>query len=106
MASWGCVQFKAMARLVQQFLGHRQIARRFTDTHVTQVGRQMRQKALHILAFTILSHKPPDRERVAEVMETWLKVKTVRAFHAGFIANAFERDLCCQVRDEASIVRG
>jgi hypothetical protein len=43
---------------------------------------------------------------LAEVMEARLEVKTVREFHAGFVANAFERQLCCQVRDGSSIVCG
>ncbi len=43
---------------------------------------------------------------LAEVMKTWLVIKAVRTFHSGFISNAFERQLCGQMRDRASIVRG
>ena len=95
-----------MARFVQEFLGHRQIARRFPNAHVAQIGRQVRKKTLDILSFSIPGHKPSDGERMPEVMKTWLVVETVRAFHAGFISDAFERQLCGQMRDRASIVRG
>ncbi len=80
-----------MARFDQEFLGHRQIARRFSDAHVAQIGRQVRKKTLNILTFAIPCHKPPNRERMAEVMKAWLIVETVRALHAGFISDAFER---------------
>ena len=94
-----------MARFVQEFLGHRQIARRFPNAYVAQIGRQVRKKTLNILTLAIPCHKPPDRERVPEVMETGLVIKAVRAFHAGFISDAFERELCRQVGDRSSIVR-
>src|SRR5258707_1823503 len=92
-----------MTRFVQEFLGHRQIARRFSDAYVAQIGRQVRQKTLNILSLSIPGHKPPDRERVAEVMKTLLIVETVRAFHSGCISNAFESELCRQMMDKASI---
>jgi hypothetical protein len=60
---------------------------------VAQIGRQVWQKALNILTFSIPGHKPSHRECVAEVMKAWLEVKTIRAFHSGFISNAFKRDL-------------
>ena len=41
-----------------------------------------------------------------EVMKTGLIVETVRAFHAGFISDAFERQLRGQTRDGASIMSG
>jgi hypothetical protein len=41
---------------------------------------------------------------VAEVMKTVLVIEGVSAFHAGFIANAFECELCRQMRDRSSIV--
>ena len=73
---------------------------------MAQIGRQMRQNALNVLAFAIPGHKPPDRKRVAEVMKTGLIIESVRAFHVSFITDAFERQLCRQMRDRASIVRG
>ena len=48
----------------------------------------------------------PELGIVPEVMKTGLIVETVRAFHAGFISDAFERQLCGQVRDRASIISG
>ena len=95
-----------MARFIQEFLGHRQIARRFSKSYVAQIGRQVRKKTLDILSFAIPGHKPSDGKRMPEVMKTGLIVETVRAFHAGFISDALERQLCRQMRDWASIVRG
>jgi len=95
-----------MARFVQEFLGHRQIARRFPKAYVAQIGRQVRKKTLDILSFSIPGYKPSDGKRMPEVMQTGLIVETIRAFHAGFITNAFERQFCGQMRDRASIVRG
>ena len=93
-----------MTRFVQEFLGHGQIARRFPNAHVAQIGRQVRQKTLDILSFLIPGHKPSDGEPMPEVMKTWLVIEAVRAFHAGFISDAFECQLCGQMRD-ASILR-
>ncbi len=95
-----------MARFVQELLGHRQIARRFPKAYVAQIGRQVRKKTLNILSFSIPGHKPSDGKRMPEVMKTGLIVETVRAFHAGFISDAFDCQLCGQTRDRASIVRG
>jgi hypothetical protein len=39
-------------------------------------------------------------------MKTGLIIETVRAFYAGFISDAFERQLCGQMRDRASIISG
>jgi hypothetical protein len=63
------------------------------------------KKALDILSFAIPGHKPSHGKRMPEVMKTGLIVETVHAFHAGFISDAFERQLCGQMRDQASIVR-
>jgi len=70
LASWGRVKFEAMARFVQKFLGHRQIARRFPKAYVAQIGRQVRKKTLDILSFSIPGHKPSDGKRMPEVMKT------------------------------------
>src|SRR5260370_37322971 len=93
-----------MTRFVQELLGHRQIARRFSDAYVAQIGRQVRQKKLNILSLSIPGHKPPDRERVAEVMKTWMIVESVHAIYYGCIANAFERQLFRQMRYRATLV--
>jgi hypothetical protein len=88
------------------FVGSRKATIRFANPHVAQIGRQVRKKALNVLTLAIPGHKPPDRERMPEVMKTRLIVKPVRAFHIGFIADAFERQFCGQMCDRASIVRG
>jgi hypothetical protein len=67
---WGRVKFEAMARLVQEFFGHRQIARRFPKAYVAQIGRQVRKKTLDILSFSIPGHKSSDGKRMPGVMKT------------------------------------
>src|SRR5579864_7177485 len=54
-----------MARFVQEFLGHRQIARRFPTAYVAQIGCQVRKKTLDILSFSIPGHKPFGRQTYA-----------------------------------------
>jgi len=74
LASWGRVEFEAMARFVQEFLGHRQIARRFPTAYVAQIGRQVRKKTLDILSFSIPGHKPFGRQTYAGYADVGINV--------------------------------
>ena len=66
------VAFEAEACLAKQFWRQRKVALRAGDVNVAEIGRQLRQEALHIGAVAVPGSRPVNCEAVPQVMQAWL----------------------------------
>ena len=69
------VTLEAKACLAKQFRRQREVALRAGDMHVAEIGRQLRQKALHIGTVAVPGDEPVNGEAVPEVMQAWLMAR-------------------------------
>jgi ribosomal protein S7 len=82
------VTLEADAGLLQQFGGHAEIALRILESSMSEIDRQVGQEPLDVLALAIPGDEANDRERVTEVMQSWLEGSILGARYAGLFTKA------------------
>src|ERR1035438_2685776 len=84
------VAFETQARFAQQLSGHREITLRVSNLVMPEVGRQVRQQALYILALAIPGDKTDCCEGMPKVMQARLATCAAQTRYASFLAQVLE----------------
>jgi general stress protein YciG len=82
------VALEAEAGLLEQLGGHVEVAFGVAQHAMSEIDRQVGQESLYVLALAIPGDEANDRERVTEVMQSWLEGSILGARYAGLFTKA------------------
>ena len=84
------VPLEAKAGLIQQLGRHREITLSLQDPPVSEVRREVRKKALDVLALAVPGNQPHDRKCVSKVVQPWLETRRRRTTNTGFLTQSLK----------------